>query len=64
MSDRFNELYRGDPGDAANHLEDQEASEQELRAALINALHRIQKLEFDMESLQEFVRNSNIQDLR
>lgn len=45
MSSKFNELYRGEPADAADQLEDQEASEQELRAALINALRRIDRLE-------------------
>lgn len=52
MSSRFNELYRGQPGDAADQLEDEEASEQELRAALINALRRIERLEAQVLNLQ------------
>jgi len=42
---RFNELYRGEPGDAADQLEDREATDQELKAALVNALRRIERLE-------------------
>jgi hypothetical protein len=49
---RFNELYRGEPGIAADQLEDTEASEQELRAALINALRRIAVLEDRVLALQ------------
>lgn len=52
MSSRFNELYRGEPGDAADQLEDTEASEQELRAGLINALRRIAVLEARVLQLQ------------
>lgn len=52
MSSRFNELYRGEPGDAADQLEDKEATEQELRAALCNALRRIAVLENRVLALQ------------
>ena len=52
MSSRFNELYLGEPGDAADQLEDLPASEQELRAALINALRRIERLEAQVLNLQ------------
>ena len=52
MSSRFNELYRGEPGDAANQLEDTDASNAELRAALINALRRIAVLESRVYRLQ------------
>jgi hypothetical protein len=49
---RFNELYRGEPSTAADQLEDQEANEQELRAALINALRRIGQLEARIAKLE------------
>jgi hypothetical protein len=49
---RFNELYRGEPGEAADQLEDIPATEQELRAALINALRRIERLEDQVLRLQ------------
>lgn len=52
MSTRFNVLYRGEPGDAADHLEDDPADEQELRAAIINALRRIAVLEATVLKLQ------------
>lgn len=42
---RFNTLYLGEPGDAADALEDTDADNGELRAALINALRRIDQLE-------------------
>jgi hypothetical protein len=42
---RFNTLYLGEPTDAAQELEDTDADNGELRAALINALNRIAKLE-------------------
>lgn len=46
---RFNTLLHGEPGDAADALEDQPASEQELRAALQNAFRRIEQLEQALE---------------
>lgn len=52
MSSRFNELYRGEPGDAADQLENVDASNQELRAALCNALRRIATLEQQVLTLQ------------
>lgn len=42
---RFNLLYRGEPENVIVELEDREATEEELRAALINAMQRIQTLE-------------------
>jgi hypothetical protein len=53
MSSRFNELYRGEPGDVADQLEETEASEQELRAGLINALRRIKALESWVAELRD-----------
>ncbi len=50
---RFNELYRGELPDAIAQLEDQEASEDELRAALINAMQRIGRLEARIEKLEK-----------
>lgn len=44
MSSRFNELYRGEPEDAAGCL-DSGATPDELRLALINVLHRIDRLQ-------------------
>lgn len=49
---RFNELYRGEPSTAADQLEDTPADEQELRAALINALRRIAQLEARLERME------------
>lgn len=48
---RFNELYRGAPGNAADQLED-EATEEELRAALINTLRRIERIESQLQSFE------------
>lgn len=42
---RFGTLYHGSAEAAAAALEDQPATEQELRAALTNALNRIARLE-------------------
>jgi hypothetical protein len=51
MSD-FNNLYRGDPLEAANRLE-HACTEAQLRAALINALTRIAYLEHQVQQLRE-----------
>jgi hypothetical protein len=47
---RFNTLYLGEAADAADALADEAADEQELRAALQNALRRIDKLERALEN--------------
>lgn len=45
MSNRFNILVRGEPAEVIAQLDEYEASEQELRGALINALQRIERLD-------------------
>jgi hypothetical protein len=42
---RFNTLMHGEPGDVADELCDQDADNGELRAALSNAMLRIERLE-------------------
>lgn len=49
---RFNTLYLGEPIDAAQELEDNDADNGDLRAALINALRRIDQLERQVARLQ------------
>lgn len=53
---RFNTLYLGEPGDAAEELEhahgDPEADRDEIRVALINALRRIERLERALAQVQ------------
>jgi len=54
---RFNTLYIGDPSDAADELEHEDAdpvaNADECRVALINALRRIHHLEFRLAMLAE-----------
>ncbi len=50
---RFNTLYIGEPTDAAQELEDNEASNDELRIALINALNRIHQLTQRIERMDK-----------
>lgn len=45
MSSRFNTFYLGEPSDAADALEE-DATLDELRAALQNALRRIARLQY------------------
>ena len=50
---RFNTLYLGEPTEAADELEDTDADNGELRAALINALRRIDRLERQVANLRK-----------
>jgi len=52
---RFNTLYLGEAADAAAELEDSDADNDELRAALQNALRRIDQLERQVATLQNRV---------
>lgn len=54
---RFNTLYIGEPTDAAQELEDSEATTDELRIALINALNRIHQLTVRIEKFMDHLRN-------
>lgn len=51
----FNTLYAGEPARAAEELEHAAADESELRAALINALRRIDELERETRELRALV---------
>lgn len=48
---RFNVLYRGEPDQAAELLEDSKATNDDLRAALTNALRRVAQLERRIDQL-------------
>lgn len=48
---RFNVLLHGEAADAADALEDVPADEQELRAALQNAMRRIDRLEKKLDDM-------------
>ncbi len=52
---RFNSLYLGEPTDAAQELGDNEATVDELRIALINALNRIHQLTQRIERMDKAI---------
>lgn len=49
---KFNTLRHGEPEDVVSELEDEPATEQELRAALQNAFARIDRLARHIEMLR------------
>jgi uncharacterized protein YceH (UPF0502 family) len=55
MSSRFNVLLHGGAEEAANELRDTDATPDELRVALINALERINRLEDEVSALRRQV---------
>lgn len=59
MPSKFNILYRGEPGEAAEELENESgASVDELRLALINVLKRVALLEEEAVKKRRFVENA------
>jgi hypothetical protein len=50
---RFNQLYLADANSVIEELEDRDATVDELRIALINALGMIAKLQADIQRLKQ-----------
>lgn len=60
MPSRFNTIYLGSAEDAADALEDDsESSVDEVRNGLVNALRRIARLEFELNSLSRATRQED-----